>query len=56
MYISKKALRHYLRTTKKDIEFQKRIKRYLFYGLPIFTFAMILIINFIFYLLIGRTG
>ncbi len=55
-YIKREDLRYYLRTTKKDIEFQQRVLRYFCYGLPIFTLAMILIINFLFFIFTGKAG
>jgi hypothetical protein len=55
-YIPKEDLRYYLRTTKKDIEFQQRLLKYFCYGLPIFTLAMILIINFLFFIFTGKAG
>ena len=55
-YIKREDLRYYLRTTKKDIEFQQRLLKYFCYGLPIFTLAMILIINFLFFIFTGKAG
>tara|TARA_B100001057_G_scaffold486856_1_gene568667 strand:- start:618 stop:785 length:168 start_codon:yes stop_codon:yes gene_type:complete len=52
-YIPKADLRYYLRTTKKDIEFQQRLLRYIVWGLPIFTFWSMMGINFLFWLLRG---
>jgi len=55
-YIKKADLEYYFRETNKDREFQKRIKKYICYGLPIGTFAAILIINFLFWLFTGKVG
>lgn len=55
-YIKKEDLRYYLRTTKKDIEFQQRILRYLCYGFPMFTFWCAMAINFLFYIFTGKAG
>ena len=55
-YIKKDILRYHYRTTKSDLEFQKRIIRYIVFGLPMFTFWSIMGINFIFWLLTGKTG
>jgi len=54
--MSRKIIRKYLKTTRKDIEFQKRIKKYICYGLPIGTFVAILIINFLFWVFTGKVG
>ena len=50
-YIKREDLRYYLRTTKKDIEFQQRLLRYIVWGFPIFTFWSIMGIHFLFWLL-----
>lgn len=55
-YIKRSDLRHHYRTTKSDKLFQKRILKYLVYGLPMFTLAMILFINFVFFILTGKSG
>ena len=55
-YIPKADLRYYLRTTKKDKEFQQRILRYLCYGVPMFLLWSVLIINFLFFIFTGKAG
>jgi len=55
-YIPKADLRYYLRTTKKDIEFQQRILRYLCYGIPFCTVWVVFLINFLFYIFTGKVG
>jgi len=55
-YIPKEDLRYYLRTTKKDIEFQQRILRYLCYGFPFCTLWVVLTINFLFFIFTGKAG
>mgnify|MGYP003133560327 CR=1 FL=1 len=55
-YIPKQDLRYYLRTTKADIAFQKRLKKYICYGLPFCTLWIILIINFLFFIFTGKAG
>ena len=55
-YIPKEDLRYYLRTTKKDIEFQQRILRYLCYGVPFCTLWVVFLINFLFYIFTGKAG
>ena len=52
----KSELREYYKTTKKDIEFQQRVLRYLCYGYPLFAFWMIMLVNFLFYIFTGKTG
>jgi len=53
MYVSKKQLRYYLRTTDKDVAFQKRLLKYIVYGLPFATFWSIMLINLLFYVFRG---
>ncbi len=55
-YIPKEDLRYYLRTTKKDIEFQQRILRYLCYGVPFCTLWAVFLINFLFFIFTGKAG
>ncbi len=55
-YIKKEDLRYYLRTTKKDIAFQKRIVKYLVYGIPQLLLWSIMCINFLFYIFTGKVG
>lgn len=52
-YIKREDMRYYLRTTKADIAFQKRLLKYIVYGLPFFTFWFIMCINFLFWLFRG---
>jgi len=52
----KTELRKYYRTTKADLAFQKRLKKYIIFGLPMFTFWSIMGINFLFWLFTGKTG
>ena len=52
-YIKREDMRYYLRTTKADIAFQKRLLRYIVWGLPFFTFWTIMGINFLFWLFRG---
>lgn len=54
--MTKKELRKYYETTESDILFQKRLLKYIVYGLPFFTFWSIMGINFLFWLLTGKTG
>lgn len=55
-YIKRSDLRHHYRTTKADIAFQKRLLKYIVYGLPFFTLWSILLINFVFFILTGKSG
>ena len=50
-YIKREELRYYLRTTKADVAFQKRLLKYIVYGLPFFTLWAIFGINFLFWLI-----
>ena len=43
-------------TTKKDIEFQQRILRYLCYGIPFCAVWVVFLINFLFYIFTGKVG
>lgn len=52
-YIPKEDLKYYMRTTKADIAFQKRLLKYIVWGLPQFTFWTIMLINFLFYVIRG---
>tara|TARA_R100000742_G_C4278642_1_gene101735 strand:+ start:2471 stop:2647 length:177 start_codon:yes stop_codon:yes gene_type:complete len=55
-YIPKEDLRYNYRTTKADIAFQKRLLKYIVWGLPIFTFWSIMGINFLFWIFTGKVG
>jgi len=48
--MKKKIIREWLETTPADIEFQDKIKQWIIPGTFMFTFWMILIVNFLFWL------